>query len=117
MPPCSLDRERLAKLLGLLGSNHDGEVLAAARQAERLRSAAGVTWADIISPTVPATKGLLWPESTSEAIELAIDNAQRLSDWDRQFIASIARRDNLSAKQMAVLARIVRTIMAARVAA
>ena len=32
-----LDRARLAKLLGLLGSDHDGEIAAAGRAADRLR--------------------------------------------------------------------------------
>lgn len=38
-----VDRERIARVLGMLGSDHDGEVLAAARQAERLRRAARLT--------------------------------------------------------------------------
>jgi hypothetical protein len=29
----ALDREQLARVLGMLGSDHDGEVVAAARQA------------------------------------------------------------------------------------
>jgi hypothetical protein len=34
----ALDRARLARVLGMMGSLHDGEVLAAARLAETLRS-------------------------------------------------------------------------------
>src|SRR5947209_2773522 len=44
------DRRKLAKLLGLLGSDHDGEALAAARQAEGLRRRAGVSWSDVLQP-------------------------------------------------------------------
>jgi hypothetical protein len=47
MSTSALDRGRLAKLLGMLGSEHDGEALAAARQVERLRTEAGLTWAEI----------------------------------------------------------------------
>ena len=39
---------RSVKALGLLGSTHDGEVLNAARHAERLRADLDLTWADLI---------------------------------------------------------------------
>jgi hypothetical protein len=42
-------RIKLTKMLGLLGSEHDGEVLNAARQVERLRTEIGATWADLIA--------------------------------------------------------------------
>lgn len=44
------DRERLVKLLGLMGSDHDGECLNAARKAEKLRKKLGLTWDDLIVP-------------------------------------------------------------------
>jgi hypothetical protein len=39
---------RLAKVLAMLGAEHDGEVLAAARHAERMRRDLGVTWEELI---------------------------------------------------------------------
>jgi hypothetical protein len=45
-----IDRERLIKLLGLLGSDHNGEIAAAGRTADALIRDAGVTWADVIAP-------------------------------------------------------------------
>ena len=45
-----IDRERLIKLLGLLGSDHNGEIAAAGRVADALIRDAGVTWADVIAP-------------------------------------------------------------------
>jgi hypothetical protein len=45
-----IDRERLVKLLGLLGSDHNGEIAAAGRKADALIRDAGVTWADVIAP-------------------------------------------------------------------
>jgi hypothetical protein len=39
----------LAKLLGLLGSEHDAEVLAAARKAEAERKRLGKTWQEILT--------------------------------------------------------------------
>jgi hypothetical protein len=38
------DRDKLVKALGMLGSDHDGEVLNAARMVERLRRKLGTTW-------------------------------------------------------------------------
>jgi hypothetical protein len=50
----ALDRTRLACVLGMLGSDHDGEVLNAARAAERMRREAGLTWPEILkSEAVP----------------------------------------------------------------
>src|SRR5215831_19632090 len=45
-----IDRGRLIKLLGLLGSDHNGEIAAAGRLADALIRDAGVTWADVIAP-------------------------------------------------------------------
>jgi hypothetical protein len=41
---------RLAKVLGMTGSAHDGEALAAARKANALMVAAGMTWDEILRP-------------------------------------------------------------------
>ena len=45
-----IDRQRLIKLLGLLGSAHNGEIAAAGRLADALIRDAGITWADVIAP-------------------------------------------------------------------
>lgn len=42
------DTQKLAKLLGMLGSVHDGEALSAARKAHQLVSRNGATWSDVI---------------------------------------------------------------------
>lgn len=44
-----VDRQRLEKLLGLMGSPHDGEALAAARKADALVRSAKLTWADVLA--------------------------------------------------------------------
>jgi hypothetical protein len=117
----AIDRNRLVKLLGMMGSSHDGEALAAARLAERLRAAAGMTWAEIVkskSSSLRSRSSLDWPKSTAQAIEFCIERVALLSTWDRNFLKSIARRSprHLSEKQLGVLARMVRTVMAGRVA-
>ena len=43
--------ERLAKICGLFGSDHDGERAAAARMADRLVKDQGLSWFDVISPS------------------------------------------------------------------
>ena len=45
-----LDLERLARILAMGGSEHDGEVLAAFRQAERSIRAGEMTWHDVLLP-------------------------------------------------------------------
>jgi hypothetical protein len=42
-------RKRLISLLGMIGSQHDGEALNAARLAQRLIGSEGVTWEDVLS--------------------------------------------------------------------
>jgi hypothetical protein len=42
------DRERLARLLGMLGSDHAGERDNAARAAHRLVQQHGITWYDVV---------------------------------------------------------------------
>ena len=45
-----LDLERLARIIAMGGSGHDGEALAAIRQANRLISEAGMTWHEVLLP-------------------------------------------------------------------
>jgi hypothetical protein len=47
------EQQRLARLLGMLGSAHDGEVLNAARLAQRLLATANMTWTELVA-TPPA---------------------------------------------------------------
>jgi hypothetical protein len=113
-----LDRERLAKLLGLLGSDYDGEVVAAARQAERLRREAQATWFDILAPALPPPRREREIDSVADAVEFALENAGVLNDWERRFVRSISRQLRpLSEKQRAALARIIDKCRAAAEAA
>ena len=51
----ALDRDKLRKLLALLGSDQDGEVLNAARRIDALVKAAGLNWQALI-PDAPAAE-------------------------------------------------------------
>jgi hypothetical protein len=48
------ERRRLARLLGLLGSDHAGERDSAACKAQQLVTARGTTWQAVLSVTEPA---------------------------------------------------------------
>lgn len=43
-----LDKQRLVKVLGMLGSRHDGEVVNAARTAHAMLAQAKVSWAELL---------------------------------------------------------------------
>jgi hypothetical protein len=45
-----VDLQRLARVCGLFGSDHDGEALAAARQAEKIQKKASLTWEELLVP-------------------------------------------------------------------
>lgn len=52
------DRSTIAKLLGLIGSNHDAEALSAARKAHELLRAKGGTWIEALGlETLPPEPG------------------------------------------------------------
>jgi hypothetical protein len=50
----TLDKTKLLKVLGMTGSAHDGEALAALRTALKMMANANVTWVDIITIVVKA---------------------------------------------------------------
>jgi hypothetical protein len=112
MTAATLDRERLAKLLGLLGSDQPGEVVNAARQAERLRREAGLSWSDIVAlggGRVGSVREVRSPHGgyTRELIERCLGSDQ-ISSWEIEFLCSVRRqRRPLSVKQIAVLDQIV----------
>jgi len=51
-----LDRDKLAKILGLLGSAESGEILSAARAADALIRTANTSWAEVLNQNVGAGK-------------------------------------------------------------
>jgi hypothetical protein len=104
-----LDRDKLIRILGMLGSAHDGEVLSAARQAQRLVREAGLTWEEIL--TIPAPRVLVLPTAPSTWQEKILDcldaEDAALSDWERGFLLSVrARGKPLTEKQRQIVDRI-----------
>jgi hypothetical protein len=105
-----LERDRLSKLLGMLGSHHDGEVACAGRMAHALIVAAGTTWPELLGVSdapVPTIREWREPRCKNDILDRCADFEHVLSPWERQFIVSIAARKQLSAKQAAVIDRIL----------
>jgi hypothetical protein len=110
---------RLAKVLGMLGSDHDGEIAAAGRRANQMVRSAGLTWSEVISPTTPAsnashTPRRRWrrPVSASDSAALCLQWPEVLTDWETDFCRSLVGRQRISPRQSEVLARIVRKVEA-----
>jgi hypothetical protein len=100
LAPDALDR--LIKLLGMLGSVHDGERATAGRKAHELIRHHGLTWSDLLlAPATPLKPG--WRD------KVAACEAQQhcLSQKERAFVFSLRRwRGTPTEKQLAWLDRI-----------
>jgi hypothetical protein len=86
--------DMLAKLLGMLGSDHDGERAAAALKAHQLVKARGLTWKEIIQVERP---------TTDQLIHECLDGEDHLSTWEAGFVRSIRGRQYLTEKQLGKL--------------
>jgi len=119
-------RERLAKICGRLGSDHDGERASAAALASRLLRDHGVTWAELVEGATAAAPGPVSPprprrrrasrrqaaNDTSEIPEHVATAAwllrydDLLTKWEADFARGIASFRRLSHKQAATLNKI-----------
>jgi hypothetical protein len=118
----TLDRVRLARVLGMLGSDHPGERDAAAMQAERLRKASGLDWYQILSPSPtrpPPTRPPSPPPPRARpkidigaALDFCAEVEARLTAWERSFVSSLRDQfrhySGLTVKQLVILERIAR---------
>jgi hypothetical protein len=104
------DLARLTRLLGMLGSSHVGEVANAGRLADKMVRAAGLTWPDIITPTLAP------PPPDQDADPIGADwrrtaaSCRRyphlLNGWEAAFLSGLPRFPRLSCKQRAILLKI-----------
>lgn len=103
----ALDREKLARVLGMLGSDHDGEIAAAGRAAAALVRQAGLTWPDILQHQRPA----LLAARGDDAVAFCLRHGDVLTDWEQHFLASLKRqRYAVTDKQHEVVDQIVEKI-------
>lgn len=116
----SLDRTRLGRVLAMIGSSFDGEALAAARRANEMIKAAGLTWEQALGnhETEIATEachrllaerdelleeitrlkgGTSWasvgwvdPRSDAEKVDRCLEYAEYLTEWEQDFIDNLA---------------------------
>lgn len=84
------DREKLGKLLGKIGSPNDAEVLAAARQADKLLAKRRETWAALLAPApAPSPEFPPAPDHVHEALDLLRRGKPYTSNWERDFLRGI----------------------------
>ena len=87
-----VDRRRLARVCGLLGSDHDGEVLAAARQAEKIRKKVGLTWEELLAPSTRRRPADPSPEDLTIwrwACHFCLERSRSLTSWELDFVATV----------------------------
>jgi hypothetical protein len=111
---------RLAKILGMLGSDYDGEIAAAGRSANAMVKRAGLTWDEVISSSAPIPQTPQYPRrrwrtpgTPSDTAALCLQwRDEVLTDWETDFCRSIVGRRRISAKQSDVLTRVARKVEA-----
>lgn len=110
------DRDKLTRLLGMLGSDFDGEVANAGRLADRLVRNAGLTWRDIIGSSPPPDQDHHGDPLRGDWRAMAAACTRfphQLNSWEAKFLSGLHRFPRLSAKQNAILVRIVTRLRAA----
>lgn len=126
------DRDRLVKILGMTGSSHDGEALAALRKAQSIMERAHIGWKDLLAgqaagqahrrpqPERSSPTDDFWrryhsyPTPEIEALRKAGSEALAaypfiLSEWERNFLSDWEDKPeswSMSEKQTAVFQRI-----------
>lgn len=100
-------RTRLAKLLGMTQSSHDGEALNAIRLANRVLAESKITWTDALavnrrSPPPPPEPPEDWRSAALFCTQFGLGV---LSKWERDFCRSLLDFPRLSDKQAAILLR------------
>jgi hypothetical protein len=97
--------ERLGKLLLMLSSPNDGEVMAAARAIDRVLKAQRRDWHDLVRALFPHA-----PQWRADA-EWCAGRAEFLSDWEKGFLTSLlGSRGTPTPRQLACLASIKQLI-------
>jgi hypothetical protein len=104
----TLDRARLANVLGMSGSPHDGEALNACRIANRMVRETGSTWVQVLAAE---------PDRPQQCdchvcrCERLLGRARALTDWEIRFCTSVMRREaEPTPKQNAVLDKLSRRL-------
>lgn len=93
----SAERDKLVGLLGLLGSDFDGERATAAAMASRFIRERRLTWDDVIGtpaplppPPRPSSGAPDCPALRAADVRLVLANVVLLTEWEATFVASVA---------------------------
>ncbi|WP_043359720.1 hypothetical protein [Belnapia sp. F-4-1] len=95
------DAAKLARILGLLGSDQPGERAAAAEAAHRMVSRLGLRWEDILAP--PPKPARLPPSPSPSPSHDALDAAQSRLRQSMRENADLRRRINQLQRRIEVL--------------
>jgi hypothetical protein len=93
----TLERNRLPKLLALLGSDKAGERDAAGLAAHRMLQQHDLTWSDLLIPA-PVKREPLHSTWRTTCTELAKRGGD-LRPWERLFVAELPKFPRISTKQ------------------
>jgi hypothetical protein len=104
--------DKLRKLLGMLGSDYDGERAVAGRMASDLLRQHKLTWSDVVGAEIhiearPRVRVWHEPKEHREAACECLAWPEVLTDWEKEFLKSISGRWHLSGRQQQCLARIL----------
>jgi hypothetical protein len=93
------DRERLVRILNLLGSDQAGERASAALAASRLVSSLGLDWSEVVAPPPVAERVVVrrvrdWDINHREAAEARIRQLRETTDRQQRQIKALRSRVN-----------------------
>jgi hypothetical protein len=92
-----MDLDRLAKLLGMIGSNADGEAL----------TAAGMTWFDVICPSASGASDWTEPETVAEACAACLRSGVNWTYREASLLSHLPGFRRASEKQLVWLESLV----------
>lgn len=101
-------RSQLRKVLAQQDADEEGVIVASALAAKRILAAHGLRWRDILPEILPEPDDTGWRDT----IDRCIGHANRLSDWEIQFLLSLRAFASISPKQqrrLDIIASKVRT--------
>ena len=115
------ERAKLARVLGMLGSPHQGERDAAALAADRLVRGRGLDWLDVLggTPAEPLVSRPGWTPSPSPVPDHMGDlqacgrRLNILTAWERAFVTSLAQQRTVSRRQRDILSAIAAKVRSA----
>jgi hypothetical protein len=95
----------VGQLLLMLGSPHEGEVVAAARAIVRVPGRGGMTLHDLAARV---------DYDAMRKLHYALEHIESLTEWERNFVLSVEKQDHVTEKQEGVLDRIINKLTAQR---